>query len=158
MLFVEGVINVQNQLGDHFVNAVVLVGGFFGRTGNDQRRARLVNQDGVHFVHDGEVMAALHALRQIVLHVVAQVIETEFVVGAEGDVGGVGGATLHVVQIVNDDAHGKTQHLVNRAHPFRVAASQVIVHRDDVHALAGQGVQVRGQGGDESFPFARLHF
>ena len=105
MLFVQRVINVQNQLGNDFVDAVILVGGFLGRAGDDQRRARLVNQDRVHFVHDGEVVAALHALRQIVLHVVAQIIEAELVVRAVGDVGGVGGAALHVVQIVHDHAH-----------------------------------------------------
>ncbi len=102
-------------------------------------------------------MAALHALRQIVLHVVAQIIEAELVVGAVGDVGGVSGAALHVVQIVYDHPHRKSQHLVDRPHPFGVAAGQVIVHRDDVHALAGQCVQIRGQCSDERLAFTRLH-
>src|SRR5271156_5380252 len=140
MLFIEGVINIQDQLGNNFVDAIVLVGGFFGWAGDDQRRARLVNQDGVHFVHDGEVMAALHALRQIVFHVVAQVVETEFVVGAEGDVGGIGGAALDVVQVVHDDADGQAQHFVDGTHPLRVATREVIVYGDDVNAQTGQRV------------------
>ena len=90
MLFVEGVVDVLDQLGDDFVDLVVLVGGFFGRTGNDERGARFVDQDGVDFVDDAEVMSALDAIREVVLHVVAQIVEAELVVGAVGDVGGVG--------------------------------------------------------------------
>ena len=158
VLFVDGVIDFLNQLGNDLVDAVVLVGGFLGGAGNDQRSARFVDQDGVHFVDDGELVAALDAIVQVVLHVVAQVVEAEFVVGAVGDVGGVGGAALHVVQIVDDHADGQAQHVVNGAHPFGVAAGQVVVDGDDVHAAAGERVQIGGQGGDERLAFAGLHF
>ena len=43
------------------------------------------------------------------------------------------------------------------AHPFRVAAGEVVVDGDDVHALAGEGVEVGGQRGDERLALARLH-
>ena len=82
MLFVQRVIDVLNQLGNDLVDLEVLVRGFFRRPGNNQRRARFVDQDRVDFVHDGELVAALHATRQVVLHVVAQIIESEFVVRA----------------------------------------------------------------------------
>ena len=75
------------QLRDDAVDAVVLVGGFFAGAADDERRARFVDQDRVHFVHDAEVVPALHAVVQVELHVVAQVVEAEFVVGAVGDVG-----------------------------------------------------------------------
>jgi hypothetical protein len=78
-----------HQVGDDAVDLVILVGGFLAGAGNDERRARFVDQDGIHFVDDGEVVAALHAVFQAELHVVAQVIEAEFVVGAVGDVGAV---------------------------------------------------------------------
>ena len=45
-----------------------------------------------------------------------------------------------------------------RAHPFRVAPRQVIVHGDDVHAAPGQRVQTRGKRGDQRFSFAGFHF
>src|SRR4029079_2468622 len=38
------------------------------------------------------------------------------------------------------------------------AASEVVVHRDDVDAFAFEGVEVGGQGGDERLTFAGLHF
>ena len=94
MLFVDGVVDFLDELGNDFVDAVVLVGGFFRGAGNDQRRARFVDEDGVDFVDDGEMMAALHAIGEIVLHVVAEIVEAEFVVGAVGDVRAVGGAAL----------------------------------------------------------------
>ncbi len=158
VLLVERVINVLDELGDDFVDAVVLVSGFFGGTGNDQRSARLVDEDGIHFVNDGEVMPALHAIRQIVLHVVAQVIETELVVRAVGDVRTIGGAPLLVVQIVDDDADTEAQGAKERAHPFRVAARQIVVDGDDVHAAPGESVERRGEGRDERLALARFHF
>ena len=82
------------QLGDDAVDLVILVGRFLARAGNDERRAGFVDQDGVDFIDDGEIVAALHAILQIELHVVAQVVEAELVVRAVSDVGGVGGAAL----------------------------------------------------------------
>src|SRR6266403_933310 len=158
MLFVDGVVDIANQLGDDFVDLEIFVGGFFGWAGDDQRGARLVDQDGVNFVDDGEVMAALNAVGEVVLHGVAKIVETEFVVGAVGDVGSVSGAALLVVQVVHDYADGEAERAIERAHPFGVAAGEVIVYGDDVHATAGQGVQGCGQSGYERFAFAGFHF
>src|SRR3984957_6135200 len=102
------------------------------------------------------MMPALDALGQIVLHVVAQIVETKFVIGAEGDVRGIGGTALHIVQIVHDNADGEAQRFVDWSHPLRVAAGQVVVHGDDVHAEAGERVQVGGKGGDQRLSFAGL--
>ena len=79
-----------HQLRDDAVDLVVLVGGFFAGAGDDQRRAGFVDQDGIDFVDDGEVVLALHAVLEAELHVVAQVVEAELVVGAVGDVAVVG--------------------------------------------------------------------
>src|SRR6266851_1748610 len=54
MLFVDGVIDVFDQLGNHFVDLEIFVGRFFGGAGNDERGAAFINQDGVDFVDDGE--------------------------------------------------------------------------------------------------------
>ena len=97
------------QLRDDAVDFVVEVGRRLGRAGDDERRPRFVDEDAVDFVDDGEVMAALDVLRQLELHVVAEVIEAELVVRAVGDVGSVGLLPLGVVQIVLDDADGHAQ-------------------------------------------------
>ncbi len=69
----------------------------------------------------------------------------------------VGDLPLLVVQVVLDDADRHAEEAVDAAHPLRVAAREVVVHRDDVDAFAGEGVQIRGQGGDERLAFAGLH-
>ena len=49
-----------------------------GRPADDQRRARFIDQDGIHFVDDREIVAALDLLLARRGHaVVAQIIETE---------------------------------------------------------------------------------
>ena len=145
------------ELRNDAVDLVVEVGGLLGGTRDDQRCPRFVDQDAVDLVDDREVVAALNVVREVELHVVAQVVEAELVVRAVGDVAAVGDLPFLVVQVVLDDADRHAEEAVDAAHPLRVAAGEVVVHRDDVDALAGEGVQIRGQGGDERLAFAGLH-
>ena len=145
------------EAGNDAVDFVVEIGRLFGRTRNDERRPRLVDEDAVHLVDDREVVPALHVVRELELHVVAQVVEAELVVGAVGDVGGVGDLPLGVVEIVLDDADRHAEEAVDLAHPLRVAAGEVVVHRDDVDALARERVEVGGQRRDQRLAFAGLH-
>ena len=92
------------------------------------------------------------------LHVVAQVVEAELVVGAVGDVGGVGFAALFVVEVVHDDADAESEEVVELAHPLGVALGEVVVDGNDVDAAAAERVEIDGQGGDQRFAFAGLHF
>jgi hypothetical protein len=90
-------------------------------------------------------------------HVVAQIIEAELVVGAVGDVGGVRlllEIVLHLREI-HADAHAEKP--VDLPHPVGVALREVVVDRDDMHADAGECIEVCGQGRDERFAFARSH-
>ena len=103
-------------------------------------------------------MPALHQLVGVEFHVVAQVVEAEFVVGAVSDVGVIGFLALFVGQAVNDDAGGQAQGVVQLPHPLGVAAGQVVVDRDHVHALAGHSVEHHGQGGDQGLACAGFHF
>ena len=89
LLLVELVI-LAHQLRDDLVDGGVKARAVLGRTGDDERRARLVDQDRVDLVDDGEGVAALDHLRHVVFHIVAEIVEAEFVVRAVGDVGGVG--------------------------------------------------------------------
>ena len=58
--------------------------------GDDQRGARLVDEDRVDLVDDRVVVLALDHLVEAEAHVVAEVVEPEFVVRAVGDVGVIG--------------------------------------------------------------------
>ena len=103
------------------------------------------------------VEGPLDHLVQAILHVVAQVVEAELVVGAVGDVAGIGGLALLVVEVVDDDADGEAEERVDPAHPLGVAAGEIVVHGDDVHALAGERVEIDGERGDQRLAFAGLH-
>ena len=70
---------------------LVELGGLVALAGDDQGGAGLVDEDGVHLVHDGEGVAPLDHVLLVDGHVVPQVVKAELVVGAVGDVGGVGG-------------------------------------------------------------------
>src|SRR5580698_6929253 len=128
------------ELGNNAVDLGVLVGGLFAGSRDNERSTRFVNQDGIDLIDDGEIVSALHAIVQIELHVVAQIVETEFVVSAVGNVGGVGLATLLVVKIVYDDAHTEAQEAIEFAHPLGIALGQIVIDCDYVHAAPAQGI------------------
>ena len=102
-------------------------------------------------------MAALHHLRLVDGHVVTQVVKTHLVVRAVGDVGGIRLLALGARHIVHDQADAQPEEAVDLAHPLTVAAGEVVVDGDDVHALAGERVEVGRQNGDEGLALAGLH-
>ncbi len=114
-------------------------------------------RDRIDLVDDRVVELALLPLERAEAHVVAQVIEAELVVLAVGDVGLVRVAFLAIALRVNDDARLQSEKSVETPHPLRVAAREVVVHRDDVDAFAFERVQVRGERRDERLAFARFH-
>ena len=59
---------------------------------------------------------------------------------------------------MDDDADGEAEELVDLAHPLGVALGEVVVDGDDVDAVAGERVEIAGEGGDEGLAFAGLHF
>ena len=156
LLLVDLVIGLV-ELGDVGVDGVVEIRAVVERAGNDQRRARLVDQDRVDLVDDGVDMAALHHVLEPVLHVVAQIVEAELVVGAVGDVAVVFLLALLVVEAVHDDADGQAEEFVDLAHPFGVALGEIIVDGDDVDAAAGERVEIDRKRRDQRLAFAGLH-
>ena len=103
------------------------------------------------------MMAALHAGVGARDHVVAQVVEAEFGVGAVGDIGLVGQLLGLGAHAVLDKAHAHAQKLIHLPHPLAVAARQVIVDGDDVHVLPAESVEIAGKRGHERLALARAH-
>jgi hypothetical protein len=99
----------------------------------------------------------LHSILGSEREVVAQVIEPELVVGAVGDVGRIGGTLLVRRLVALDDADGESQEPIDRPHPVGVSLREILVDRDDVHALAREGVQVGGERRDEGLALAGAH-
>ena len=130
----------------------------FGRTGNNQRSSGLVNQNGVNFVHDREEQTSLAACAGFVLHVVAEVVEAEFVVRTVSNIGSISSLFLIVRLIGKNCSDSHSEEVVNLTHPSRVTACQVIVHRHNVRTFAGQCIEVNRQSCGQSFTFTGTHF
>ena len=90
-------------------------------------------------------------------HIVAQVVEAELVVGAVGDVGGVGGPPLIGGQPGQDHPDVQAEEAVHATHPLAIASGQVVVDRDDVHTLATEGVEVGRQHTGQGLALTGLH-
>ena len=65
---------------------------------------------------------------------------------------------LIVTKVVDDDADGEAEEFVDLAHPLGVALGEIVVDGDHVHTVPGQRVEIAGQGRDEGFALAGLHF
>src|SRR5580693_378221 len=95
---------------------VLLIECANGRAADDQRRSRLIDEDGVHFVDYGEIVPALDLLLLALGHaVIAQVIETELGIGAVSDVAGVLLAAQTGILAVQDATDGEPQKFVQSA-------------------------------------------
>ncbi len=103
------------------------------------------------------MMSALHHGGELVLHVVSQVVKAQFIVGAVGNICGVGGPAFRVGEAMQDTARGQPQKAVDLSHPLRVALGQIVIDGDDMNTLARQRVQVGCQRGHQGFTFAGLH-
>ncbi|PSK61598.1 hypothetical protein B0E53_06501 [Micromonospora sp. MH33] len=156
-LVVALAVRARLEAGHHGGELLVPAGGVLGRAGDDQRGPRLVDEDRVDLVDHREEVAALDQFLLRPGHVVAQVVEAELVVGAVGDVALVGRAVLAGRPVGQHHAHGEAEELVHPAHPGGVALGQVVVHRDHVHALAGERVQVDRHDRGEGLALTGLH-
>ena len=139
------------------VDLAVEVRALLRRAGDDQRRSRLVDEDGVDLVDDRVVEGALEPVFEPERHVVPQVVEAELVVGAVDDVGLVRLPFDFGVLPRLDHADRHAEGLVDRAHPARVPAGKVIVDGDDVDAFPAERVQVGGEDGDHGLALAGAH-
>src|SRR3989344_9664625 len=97
---VDFVIGVFGKPGDDLGKTIVFLGGLDSGGGNDRRSPGLVDQNGVDLVDDGEVMAPLGHFGGSPSHIIAQIIETELVVGAVGNIREVGFAPAIWAQLV----------------------------------------------------------
>ena len=103
------------------------------------------------------MVRGLHAIFEAELHVVAQVVEAELVVGAVCDVAAVCLLALGVAHLVLNRPHPEPEKLVDRPHPVAVASRQIVIHGDYVHALALEGVQIGRQRGNQRLALAGGH-
>jgi len=90
-------------------------------------------------------------------HVVAQVVEAELVVRAVRDVGGVLVVSLGRLLPGEDASRAEAEEPEHTAHQLALVLREVVVHGDDVDTVAGQGVEVGGECGDQRLALTGLH-
>ena len=73
------------------------------RTRDDKRCSRLIDKNGVNFIHDRKVVLTLHFLFNPNFHVVTQVVKTVFIVGTIGDVSSVLGFSASLIMYIGND-------------------------------------------------------
>ncbi len=174
-LLVDDVVLFGVEARDEARELDVLVGRLLRVAADDERRARLVDEDVVDLVDDGEEVGALGARLEVHDEVVAQEVEAELVVGAVRDVGRVrlaprdrsqvaqplvGGVVLRVEQVsgvVLDRSDAHPEPVEDGADPLRVALGQVVVRGDDVNAAPDEAVEERRQRGHERLALAGPH-
>ena len=125
--------------------------------GDDERRPGLVDEDRVHLVNDREIQAPLDPALLAEGHVVAQIIETELVVCAIGNITGIGRLALLHGQASDDHPRAEPQKGINLPHPLGVAPGQIIIDRDHMHAGAGQRIEAGRERGHQGLALARAH-
>ena len=148
---------------------------FLGLAADDERRARLVDEDVVDLVDDREAALALDPLVELEDHVVAQVVEPELVVRAVRDVrrvrlgpgdraqveqafvGGRVAGLEHERGVVGDHPDADAEEVEDGAHPLRVAPGEVVVDGDDVDAPAGHRIEDRRERSDQRLALAGAH-
>ena len=130
------------------IRHLIQLGAFLALAGDNQRGTGLVDEDGVHFVHDGKIMSPLHQLLLVNGHVIPQIVKAQLVVGAVGNVSSIGCPALIRAHAGNHQAHSQAHIAVDLAHPFGVTLGQIIVDRNHMDALAGERIEIAGQNGD----------
>ena len=88
------------------IAGLIDLGGLAALSGNDKRRARLVDQDRVYLVDDGVMEFPKNKVLLIDRHVITQVVKTEFVIGDIGDIAAVSLLPLLAAHAVKNNAYG----------------------------------------------------
>ena len=158
---VHAVVGAFPEPGHYLPRLGASTGIVAGRSADDQRCARLVEQQQIHFIHHCEVQRPEDQFVRRHGEVVAQIVEDQLVVGYVGDVRGVGlfagFASFLRVQILGHHPDTEAHEPVDGPHPLGVAGGQVIVHRHQVHAPAGKSIERHGQCGHQGLSFTGLH-
>ena len=90
-------------------------------------------------------------------HVVAQIIESEFVIGAIRYIAAISRLPECRLHVMLYHANSKPQKFIDRSHPLPVSTSEVVVDSDNMSTCAGKRVQISGQRRDKRLSLASRH-
>jgi len=148
---------LQLEPGNQLIDLDIQFGTFVRRTGNNQWRPGLVNQNRVDLIHDGKAEASLHLVLFVLRKIVTQVVETKLIIRAVRDIGQISFLFVsgQLPGMNNADRHAEK--FIDRPHPVRIAPGEVVIDGHDMHRRACQRVEIGGQGRDECLALAGPH-
>ena len=155
--FFLGGLTTLFELFHNILETLMQVGAFADGAGNNQWCTGLVDQNRVNLVDNGKELATLDLFLGGKGHIVAQVIKTEFVIGAIGNVGCIGLLLGYRVHTGNTDTGSHAEEVVEFAHPLCITAGQIVIYRNDMHTLAGQRIKIGCQGRNQGLAFTGTH-
>ncbi len=101
-LFVDCVVDIAPQTRHQLGETVVMVGGFFRLSRDNQRSTGFIDQNVVHFVDDRVVQSPLYSLIRMHDHIVTQIVKPELIVRTIGDIAIVGLPPLGEIKAGHD--------------------------------------------------------
>ena len=119
-----------------------LIVPFRYRTGNNQRRTGIVDQHRVNLIHNRIIVFTLYQILGMNRHVIAQIIETEFVIRTESNIRHISLTAFRRIRLMLiNTIHRQTVEHIQRSHPLRVTLCQIIIHRHHMHSAPRQCIQ-----------------
>ena len=150
-------IGANRQLWNQLIDPTVKLRAILGCARDNEWRSRFVDQNRVNLINNGEGQRALHLVVHAERHIVAQVVKAEFVVGAVNDVCRVSHTLFFLGLTSANHTNFKPQKVVELAHPGRVSRREIVVHGDQVNAIARECIEVSRQCSHQSLTFTRPH-
>ena len=117
------------------------------RTRNNQRCPRLVDQNRIDLIDNRILKRTLRHLLHRHLHIVAKIIESEFVIRTVSYITAVLALAIdpRCFHIRLNRTHSKSKRLKHRSHPIGVTFGKIIVNRYDMNLPARQINKIRSQ-------------
>jgi D-alanyl-lipoteichoic acid acyltransferase DltB (MBOAT superfamily) len=75
-------------------------------------------------------------LRKLILHVVPEVIKSEFIIGAIGDIGIIGILSLFISKSMNNNSNAEAKEVIKLSHPLGVSFCKIVVHSNHMNTFA----------------------
>ena len=145
------------QISYKAIRRFIHICGFSAFSGNDQRRSRFVDQNGVHLIDNGEIKLPLHHVFFVKHHVVPQIVKTVFVICTVSNIRVIGGFSFFFTDTVDHAAYRQAQEVIEFSHPLHISLCQIVVDCYNMDALAFQRVQIYRKRRHQRLTFTGFH-
>ena len=142
---------------DELIGLDIQVGRLLLAAGNDQRRTRFIDQDGVDLIDNCHPQRTLRTILDIRDHVVTQIVEAQLRVRRICDIAVIRRTLAGSDQLALVHADGQSEITVYLAHPGGVTFCQVLIDGDHMHAFLRQRVQIYAHRRSQRLTFTGLH-